>query len=523
MGTRMIRLTPVLSAGILLIWGCATPPQEAAQDAKPNIVFILADDLGWSDISPYGAEIATPNLQRLADGGVRFTNFHNTAKCFPSRATLLTGLYAQQVGMDKNFGVVRNGVTLGEVLRTADYRTYWSGKHHGTENPYDRGFDRYFGLRDGACNFFNPGQQRPGEGKPAQKRPDRTWCIDAECYQPYTPPPGFYTTDAFTDYALQYLEEDKNDSRPFFLYLSYNAPHDPLQAWPEDIAKYRDAYKAGYEEIRMRRYARQQELGIIDSRFPLPEASHRDWDSLSESERETEALTMAVYAAMIDRLDQNVGRVLDKLDELGVAENTIIMFASDNGASAENVTRGYHIPGDGEIGSMERWTSLKSDWANVGNTPFRLFKNYSHEGGICTPFILHWPGKVQAGRIIHDYPAHFIDIMPTLIEVTGASYPTERNGEPVYPVAGESLIPVINGSKPSRERPLFFQWSRGRAVIDGQWKLVSWAVERDTEAEWELYNLATDKTETTNLAASESATTARLAAAYSGWFRSVKE
>jgi arylsulfatase len=523
METVMLRvLAPSLLILALFLTNCSGVSQEGPPAVRPNIVIILADDLGWSDISPYGAEIETPNLQRLADGGVRFTNFHNTAKCFPSRATLLTGLYAQQVGMDKKFGAIRNGVTFGEVLRAAGYRTYWSGKHHGTENPYNRGFDRYFGLRDGACNFFNPGEQRPGEGKPAQKRPDRTWCIDAECFQPYNPPAGFYTTDAFTDYALGYLEEDKDDERPFLLYLAYNAPHDPLQAWPEDIAKYRDAYKAGYEEIRNRRYARQGELGVIDERFPLSNKTHRRWNTLSEEERETEALTMAVYAAMIDRLDQNIGRVLNKLDELGVAENTIVMFASDNGASAENVTRGHHIPGDGEIGGMERWTSLKRDWANVGNTPYRLFKNHSHEGGICTPFILYWPGKVRAGRIIHDYPAHFIDVMPTLIEVAGAEYPAEHNGEMVHPIAGESLLPALDGSKEARDRPLFFQWSRGRAIIDGQWKLVSWAKEKGAEAEWELYNLAADKTETKNLATSDPETVARLAGAYSAWFHSVR-
>jgi arylsulfatase A-like enzyme len=326
---KRIRCLGVVGA-LAMLAGCAG--EVVPVDERPNVILILADDLGWSDISPYGAEIATPNLQRLADGGARFTNFHNTAKCFPSRATLLTGLYAQQVGMDKKHGPIRNGVTLGEVLRPAGYRTYWSGKHHGTENPHTRGFDRYFGLRDGACNFFNPGEQRPGEGKPAQKRPDRMFCIDTECYQPYTPPADFYTTDAFTDYALEWMEEDKDDERPFFLYLAYNAPHDPLQAWPEDIAKYKDRYKDGYAAIRRERYERQKELGIIDGRFPLSEATHRDWDSLSEEERESEALTMAVYAAMIDRLDQNIGRVLAKLEELGEAENTIVMFASDNGA-----------------------------------------------------------------------------------------------------------------------------------------------------------------------------------------------
>jgi arylsulfatase len=321
------------------------------QNKKPNIVFILADDMGWSDLGCYGGEINTPNLDKLAEGGIRFTQMHNTAKCFPSRACLLTGLYAQQCNMDKKAINFKNSVTLGEVLQTAGYRTLMTGKHHGTENPYNRGFSRYFGLRDGACNYFNPGKQREGEGKPAQKRPNRAWCIDDKLYEPYTPKEkDFYTTDYFTKYALNYLDEYKHEDRPFFLYLAYNAPHDPLMAWSEDIKKYRGKYKIGYEKIREERDKKQRKLGLFDKSFPQSEAIHKKWEELSEREKDEEDLKMAVYAAMIDRLDWNIGKILDKINELGERENTLVIFASDNGCSAEVV----NIPGSGEIGSMNR-------------------------------------------------------------------------------------------------------------------------------------------------------------------------
>ncbi|MCY4597434.1 MAG: arylsulfatase [Bryobacterales bacterium] len=525
-GKKSPTMRHLVTVGILAFALCGLA--SAAESPRPNIILILADDLGWSDIGPYGSEIATPNLDRLASGGLRFTQFHNTSKCFPSRAALLTGLYAQQVGMDRKAAVIRNGVTLGEVLQSGGYRTYWTGKHHGTENPYDRGFDHYYGLRDGACNFFNPGHQRPGEGKPAQKRPNRTWYIDNKLIQPYTPPKDFYTTDYFTNYAIRYLEEDKDDDRPFFLYVAYTAPHDPLMAWPEDIAKYRGKYQEGYEAIRQERYRKQLRMGLVDDSFPLSASDHRPWDSLSPQERTIEDLTMAVYAAMIDRLDQNIGKILAKVRELGQEENTLVIFASDNGASSENVTSGYNIPGDGAIGTMERWTSLKRDWANVGNTPYRYYKNYSYEGGICTPFIVYWPkftaseeSAYEAGDVIHNYPGHFIDVMPTLAEVSGAPYPSKFNGQPIHPVAGESLMPVLRGELTERSKPLYFQWARGRAVRRDNWKIVSSQNRGGDEVPWELYNLAVDKTETRNLAAEKPALVKELARLYENWYARV--
>ncbi len=484
---------------------------------RPDIVFILADDMGWSDIAPYGGEIATPNLDRLAGNGIRFTQFHNTSKCFPSRACLLTGLYAQQCGMDKKPGKFKNAVTLGDVLRSAGYRTLATGKHHSTQNLFDIGFDRYFGLRDGACNYFNPGKQRPGEPSPASKSPagtrKRAWCIDKKTFTPYTPKEkDFYTTDYFTKYALSYLEEYKDEKKPFFLYLAYNAPHDPLQAWPEDIKKYETRYIDGWEKLRKARYKRQQQLGIIDETMPLSKPSYRQWDNLNEAQRKIEAKKMAVYAAMIDRMDQNIGKILAKLESLGKLENTLILFASDNGCSPE-----VPIPknSSGEIGSLSCWSSLGPDWANTSNTPYRYYKNDSYEGGICTPFIAHWPkGIKNAGRISH-HVGHFIDIMATFIDLSGAQYPDKFRGENIIPYEGESLLPIFKDREKAREKPLFWQWRFGKAVRKNKWKLVS--RKENGKEHWSLFDMEKDKTETSDLSSEYPETVAALKSLHKNW------
>jgi arylsulfatase len=485
--------------------------QKGMED-RPDILLILVDDMGWSDIGCYGGEISTPNLDSLAYQGIRFTQFHNTSKCFPSRACLLTGVYAQQCGYDRSFNQpIAHAVTLGEVLQTAGYRTLWSGKHHGIENPVTRGFDRYYGLRDGACNHFNPGIQRPGEGVPAQKPgpSHRIWCIDDSLVSPYTPPSDFYTTDYFTNHALEWLDQYGPDSQPLFLFMAYTAPHDPLMAWPEDIGKYRDMYSVGYETIREARTARQLEMGLIDGRFKLSVPSFPAWGSLGPETQKTEALKMAVYAAMIDRVDQNIGRILAKIRELGRDQYTLILFMSDNGSSAEVVK----IPGEGEIGSLTRWTSLGGDWANVSNTPFRYFKNYSHEGGICTPLIAYWPDGIPEGGRVSDFCGHFIDIMPTLAEITGAGYPSTFKGDSITPMQGLSLLPILKGEKLLRQEPLCWQWSQGKAIREGRWKLVSFG----EEAEWELYDMDTDLTETRNLSDSYPEIVKDLAGKWESW------
>ena len=486
------------NAGIILIF-LSLSLISCSKQELPNIILISADDMGWSDLGCYGSEIKTPNIDQLALQGMRFTQFHNTSKCFPSRACLLTGVYAQQSGYDRSYKEpLINAVTLGEVLREAGYITLWSGKHHGLENPIYRGFDHYYGLKDGACNYFNPGVQRSGEGVPARKswtgeKAKRAWCIDSVMYTPYTPEAAdFYTTDYFTHYAIDWVEQYRNDKRPLFLYLAYTAPHDPLMAWPEDIQKYVGEYDEGYEAIRQARYSKQLEMGLIDGSYSLSEATYPSWDTLSQEMKREEIRKMEVYAAMIDRLDQNIGRILKSLEETGRRENTLIMFVSDNGASAEMV----QIDDDyGEIGTMTLWSSLGPQWANVSNTPFRYYKNYSYEGGINTPLIAHWPGKIEAGTFSR-FPGHFIDIMATYVDISGASYPEEFNGSEITPMQGESLLPVFRGEEPERSKPLFWEWSQGQALRDGNWKLVRHGIENP----WELYNLFEDPTETNNLA-----------------------
>jgi arylsulfatase A-like enzyme len=475
---------------------------SAAEQSKPNIIFILVDDMGYSDLGCYGSEVQTPNLDQLAEQGIRFTQMYNTSKCFPSRACLLTGVYAQQCGMwRKSSGGIQNAMTLAELLRTEGYRTLAVGKHHSSVSLHDRGFDRFYGFHYGpgksSANHFNPGQQRPGEGMPARKKGEsRVYCFDEHKMLPFYTPreKEWYTTDYFTKWAVDFLNEYKDEEEPYFLYLSYTAPHDPLHAWPEDIAKYEGVYEGGYEAIRERRFKRMKELGIIGAEARLSEPTHRAWSSLSEEQQNDQVHRMQVYAAMIDRVDQNIGKLLATIRELGQEENTLILFASDNGSSAEDVDEGY-----GEIGSLTRWASLQEDWANVSNTPFRYYKNHSFEGGIRTPFIAYWPeAMIQNGSINH-HPLHFVDVMATLRELTGATYPSEFAGKPIASMQGESFLPLLKGEpQPKRSSPLFWQYRSGAAIREGKWKLVTKAYKNNSV--WELFDMEADPTETDDLA-----------------------
>ncbi len=480
----------------------------------PNIILISFDDLGWSDLGCYGSEISTPNIDSLAYNGLRFTSFYNTAKCFPSRACLITGVYAQDCGYHQTFtNPISQAVTLGEVLRAAGYSTYWSGKHHGLENPYDRGFDRYFGLKDGASNHFNPGRQRVGEPKPAQKKNDREWGIDSVIHQPYTPTEkDFYSTDYFTNYAIKYLDRSKESHQPFFLYLAYTAPHDPLMAWPEDIKKYHGMYDQGYEHVRRHRYGKQMKMGLIDSTFKLSAPAYTPWDSLSIEQRTFEAQKMEVYAAMIDRIDQNIGRLLRHLSDIGLADNTLIMLVSDNGASAEVVD----LSTDNDlapIGSMGRWVSLGENWANVANTPFRYYKNHSFEGGVNTPAIVYWPGVIEPNSITR-YPGHFIDIMATLVELSGANYPEVHNNASVTSIRGKSLLPVFAKARTERDGPLFWEWRGGQAMRLNQWKIVR----NRPDEPWQLYRILEDPTEIDDMAHGYEDLVHRLDSLYYSWY-----
>lgn len=501
----------------LLLWAGLTALSAEGSPVKPNIIFILVDDMGWSDIGCYGSEIETPNLDRLAQEGVRFTQMHNTSKCFPSRACLLTGVYAQQNGMSDGFEKFTNAVTLGEVLRSAGYRTYASGKHHSNESLYDRGFDHYYGLLDGAGNHFNPGKQRPGEPIPAQKSAKRTYSFDDKKETPYTPPEtDFYTTDYYTKWAMEFLETDKDSERPFFLYLAYTAPHDNLQAWPRDIAKYEEVYKVGYGPIREARIQKMKQLGLIPADAVVSNPTHAEWDGLTEGEKAKEAKRMAIYAAMIDCVDQNVGKLLGKLEELDQLENTLIMFAADNGASGENAEGKLSKKFHGEMGGVGYWASQGGDWANVSNTPFRKGKGSSFQGGICTPFIARWPAGIRAAGSLSRFPSHFIDIMPTLVELSEADYPEQREGESVTPMQGVSLLPAFENPSAvlSRDQPIYWQWAAGKAVRVGDWKLVA------DGARWGLFNLDADFAETVDLMPAYPEKAASLQRMYADWYAS---
>ncbi|MDD7986047.1 arylsulfatase [Lentisphaera marina] len=480
---------------------------------KPNIIFILVDDMGYSDLGCYGGEISTPNIDSLAQNGLRYTQMYNTAKCFPSRACLLTGIYAQQSGMDKKHAKMLNSATLGEVLKTAGYRTFASGKHHGTENLYDRGFDHYYGLRDGGCNMWNPGKKREGEPAPGNKGRDRYWCDDEQTVTNYTPEDrNFHVTDAFTNKALDWMDEKELDSQPFFLYLSYTAPHYPLHAWPEDIAKYKGKYDEGYEAIREARYKRMLKLGIIDpEKSPLAKWPDRQWSSLKGVELEKEKLRMEIYAAMLEHVDRSVGKVIAKLKSQGKFENTLIMFASDNGACAEGSGAKRKSTKIEDFGKVASFETVGKAWATVQNTPLRNWKNYSHEGGIRTPFIAHWPNKISKPGSFNREPVHFIDIMSTYVELTGANYPSK-----VTPMQGASLAPTFSAQVLNRAKPLFWQWSKGGGVRDKNWKAVFWG------KKWELFDMSKDQNESNDLASQYPEKLQALKKSYNTWYSQTK-
>lgn len=479
---------------------------------KPNILVIMADDMGYSDIGCYGGEISTPNLDSLAAGGMRFTQFYNCAKCSPTRASLLTGQYDQAVGVKD----MEHGSTFAEVLRAAGYRTIASGKWHQNPLPTTRGFDRYFGLADGCCNYWNPGTRaRPGEGEPGRKRPTpRRWAIEDKAIMGYVPEDkDFYTTDAFTDYAVDRLNEYKDEDRPILLYLPYTAPHYPLHARPGDIAKYRNKYKVGWDKIRQRRYKRQIEMGIIDAKFALSQRDERvkKWDLLTESQKDAEDLKMAVYAAMIECMDRGIGRVVAKLKDIGRWQNTLVLFLSDNGGCAETPDRTPDIP----PGPLESYRALGPAWANASNTPYRKYKSTDYQGGNCTPFIASWPGVIKSGQITEQV-GHIIDILPTLMEIAGAGYPDRIDGRKLKRPAGKSLLPIFKGRKRKGHDVLYWQYGNAKAVRKGDWKLVKYA-----GSDWELYDLAEDRTELNNLAGRYSDKVEEMTGMWEKWWTSV--
>ena len=457
-------------------------------EERPNFILILADDMGYSDLGCYGGEIKTPNLDRLAENGLRYTQAYNTSKCWTTRISLLTGLYHHR--SDRNF---MNTALVGEVLKPAGYHTWWTGKHHADFNPYDRGFDHFSGFLGGAINFWNPGDRaREGEDEPGW-RAVYSWAFDDKVIKPYNPTKEFFATDTFTDWSLEWLEEDQVFAKPFFLFLSYNAPHWPLHAHIEDIKKYDGVYNQGYEAIRNSRYRKQINLGLFDEKVtPLSDADHTPWSELSEKERKDEALRMQIHAAMVDRMDQNIGRLIGRLEELQKLENTLILFLVDNGASPEKPKRGYKNP-NSEWGSVGSFEAIGQSWANAVNSPFKKWKIQSMEGGICTPMIAHWPKGIQLSKnsIARD-PCHLIDVLPTFMELAGkqAEYPNN-----LPKLDGISLTSTFSGKKLLRDDPLFFQFGSWQAIRQDQWKLV-----KRKKEPWQLYDLSKDRTETKDLA-----------------------
>jgi arylsulfatase A-like enzyme len=454
----------------------------ASTETKPNVVIIMADDLGWSDLGSYGGEIQTPVLDRLANEGIRFSQFYNASKCQETRTAFMGGRYWQETGGR----TLRTGKTMGHAMRAAGYATFAVGKWHLASNPVNRGFDRYFGHLGGSTDFFRGHSSYHLDGEP----------FDVSSIE------NFYATDAQADFAIRFIEELRVDSpeMPFFLYLAFSAPHSPIQALPEDILRYRGLYRAGWDVIRQQRYERMVDLGIFDARWPLSPRpdSIPPWDALTQEEQDFEDMRMATYAAMVDRMDQAIGRVLGKITALEESDNTLVIFLSDNGASPfDRFRRGRFYDGGPLPNPNAQW-QYGLGWSNVSNTPFLHYKRNMFHGGQLTPFIAHWPNGIKSRGEIVDTPGHVIDLMPTVIEVAGSHWPSQFEGRDIEPLVGKSLLPLFQGGSFERSEPLFFHLYDHRAVIDGKWKLVS-----DWGRPWALFDLEKDRTELIDLSETE--------------------
>jgi arylsulfatase len=530
------------------------PTAGLAAEPRPNIVVILADDIGFSDVGCYGGEIHTPNLDALAQNGLRFTQFYNMARCCPTRASLLTGLYPHQAGVghmmedhgsDAYRGQLNKSPTIAEALKPAGYRTYAVGKWHvtrfaGPEGPKDswplqRGFDRYYGTIHGAGSYYDP----------ATLTRDNT--AISPFADPQYQPKTYYYTDAISDHAVRFLADHAKDhtDKPFLMYVAYTAAHWPMHALPEDVAKYKGKYDAGYDPIRKARFEKAARLGLIDPKQEMsPSAGH--WDAVVD--KKWEAAGMEVYAAMIDRMDQGIGKIVAELKRTGQLDKTLILYLQDNGGCAEpqgrtgnkqhpNIERpdkptlpplkpeallppgsvppqtrdGYPVRMGPKVmpGGPDTYVAYGRAWANVSNTPFREYKHWVHEGGISTPLIAHWPKGIEAslnGKLVKD-PGHLIDLMPTFLELSEAPKVT---GE------GVSLRPSFAGKALDRKEPIFWEHEGNRAVRDGQWKLVG-----KYNQSWELYDMEGDRVESHDLSAKQSERVKQMSAAYDAWARRV--
>jgi arylsulfatase A-like enzyme len=521
--------------GFAILLALASCKTDNQQNTKPNIILIMADDMGYSDIGCYGGVINTPVLDELAENGLRFTQFYNTARCCPTRASLLTGLYQHQAGIghmmnDRGSDSYRgdlsnNAVTIAEVLQQAGYSTYMSGKWHVTplkpskENPskhnwpLQRGYDKFFGTIHGAGSFYDPNSLTR----------DNEFILPAE---------DFYYTDAISDNAVKFIEEHNSD-KPFFIYLPYTAAHWPMHAKPEDIAKYKGKFDDGWDVLRQTKYELMLEMGLIKPEWKLSGKDNiPDWED-AELKSWYSSL-MEVYAAMVDCMDQGIGRVMNSLEKKGIKENTLVFFLQDNGGCAEEFGFSDHIRphhknvkpdeikpmgkdefqtemvpkytrdgrpvlvGKGlEPGSDETYLGYGKPWANASNTPFRMYKHWVHEGGIATPLIVHWPSGIKSKNEFRNQPGHLIDIMATCIDVAGGEYPETFNGNIIIPLEGISLTPAFK-NKDLQNRTIFWEHEGNKAIRLGKYKLVSkW--KKDSEYNWELYDIEMDRSEMNNL------------------------
>jgi len=496
----------------------------AATKDRPNIVVFLVDDVGFSDIGCYGSEIPTPNLDRLAAEGVRFTQFYNTARCSTTRASLMTGLYPHQAGMgwldnkvepqSKGFHgkLLPRCVTIAEVLRDAGYFTAMTGKWHmGQQNgtpPWERGFMRSLNSKFGEV-YFPHEDDKPGT---------EVLYLNGREIPKASPEIGkgeWYSTDLFTDWGLKFIDEARAEKKPFFLYLAQGAAHFPLRAPADVIAKYRGKYMAGWDALRQQRYEKQQRLGIIDPKWslaPRPPESPA-WDTRNAEQKDRFDQMMAVYAAMIDRIDASMGKLVAGLRERGELDNTLILFLSDNGGNAEGGPPGT-TKGPGTIGSPQSYVLLGMNWATLCNTPFSRYKHFTHEGGVSTPLIAHWPAGIAAARngTLEKQPGHLVDIMATCTDLAGAKYPAEFKGNKIEPLQGVSLHPAFGGKPLGRTEPIFWEHEGNKAVRDGKWKLVM----RHRLA-WQLFDMEADRTEQHDLGKEHPEIASRLESAWTGW------
>ncbi len=537
-----------LTAAALTMPGCTSVFQSLAGKGKrPNIILIMADDMGYSDIGCYGGEIHTPNLDRLAAGGLRFTQFYNTARCCPTRASLMTGLYQHQTGVghmmnDRGYDGYRGDlnnrcVTIAEVLKQAGYSTYMSGKWHVTRHrgpdgpkynwPRQRGFDRFFGTIHGAGSYYDPCSLTRDN---TQIPPDSD---------------DFYYTNAISDNAVKFIREHDSD-KPFFMYVAYTAPHWPMHALPRDIAKYKGRYARGWDALRAERHERMIKIGIVKSEWKITprDSAVPPWEQAEN--KQWYQRRMEVYAAMVDCLDQGIRRIVSELRKSGSFENTLIFFLADNGGCAEEYgSRGpikpdllKEIPlkpmdknelqpdmqpkvtrdgrpvrtGEGVMpGPADTYIAYGRPWANASNTPFRLYKHWVHEGGIATPLIAHWPSHINAPGELRHQPGHLIDIMATCIDVADAKYPSRYKGRKITPMEGKSLLPAFD-NRPIERQALYWEHEGNRAIRKGRWKLVS-----KYPGRWELYDIEADRTELNNLADKYPELVRELTAMYNAW------